>query len=724
MRRKIHIRQTDSYDCGAASLAAVAAWWGVRLPLARIRRECGCSNDGITLRGIADGAAAIGLNAKPMKAQDFDRLNLEGRVSLLRNLREAGAPVIIHTVSKEGQLHYMVIYKVGRKSVVVMDPARERIGRVNIAEIAGRWSGYVVLAGPGEGYREQNRTEGRRLRLLRLFNMHRREIILALAGSIVLAAMGICNSLLMQMLIDRAIPERNLTYLVALAAVIIAMIPLSLVIGYLRDLYLLKGGLSIDNSLIIGFMRRILRMDERFFSDYSKGEIESRLSDTVKIRLFICEGVVSFSVCAATLIGVCALMFSFYSRLAAMLMACIPVYAVLVGMADKVNRRMSRKVMGAAADFESDVMDCIEGQAAIRHYGTDTSSLAFNGSYSGLLFARFRAGRVSALLGGLSNALNQIILGAVLIIGGAAVLGGKMSLGELVSFWSLSAFFISPASTLVQFDSLMNEALVASDRIYGITSFSDDNPIGTVRMPKGRAKALVLDSVSFRYRGGKPLINNFSCTFPAGGITGITGPNGCGKSTLASLILRDFTPDSGKIAYGGIDISQIYSTCWRSIITSIPQNSHLFNATIFDNIAMSPGRRDTSIDISEAEKAAAALKAAGGDDLIRKTDKGILSSLGKGGLRLSSGEKQMVLIARMLYADPDIMVFDEAASNMDEKTLEHFKKLLLSLKARGKCIILITHDGRIASCCDKIIEMTGLSKAESGAPTLPEIKHC
>ena len=287
MRRKIHIRQTDSYDCGAASLAAVAAWWGVKLPLERFRRECGCSPDGITLRGLADGAAAIGLNAKPMKAEGFEKLNIGGKISLLRNLKEATGPVIIHTVSREGLLHYMVIYKVGRKSVEVMDPARERIGRVNIADLAGRWSGYVILAGPGEGYREEDRTSGRKLRLLRLLDMHRREIILALAGSIVLSAMGICNSLLMQMLIDKAIPEGNLSWLIALAAVIVAMIPLSLAIGYLRDLYLLKGGLSIDNSLIIGFMRRILRMDERFFRDYSKGELESRLSDTVKTVLSV-----------------------------------------------------------------------------------------------------------------------------------------------------------------------------------------------------------------------------------------------------------------------------------------------------------------------------------------------------------------------------------------------------------------------------------------------------
>ncbi len=710
MRRKVHIRQTDSYDCGAASLAAVGAWWRVNMPLSYIRRECGCSSDGITLRGLADGARAMGLNAKPMKPENTDKLDLAEKIALLERLKEAGAPVIAHTVSEEGLLHFVVIYKVGRKRVEVMDPAKERIGWVNIADFAGRWSGFIVLVCPGEGYRAEDQTDGRKLRLVRLLNMHRREVILALAGSIVLSAMGICNSLLMQMLIDKALPSGNLAYLAVLAAVILAMIPLSLAIGYLRDLYLIKGGLAMDNSLVIGFMRRILRMDSRFFRDYPKGELESRLSDTGKIRLFICDGVVSFGVCAVTLLGVCFLMFSFYSRLAALLMLCIPVYALLVGVADKINRRMSRKVMAAAAQFESDVLDSIEGQESIRHFGTNPAQLSFNGSFSSLLFTRFRAGKLSALLGGVSSALNQTILGAVLIIGGAAVIGGKMTLGELVSFWSLSAFFISPASTLVQFDSLMNEALVASDRIYGITCFSAmGNSTSSIRMKKGNPQDLVLEDVSFRYRGGKPLIKNLSCTFSKGSLTAITGPNGCGKSTLAQLLLGEYSPDSGRITYGGIDVSLIHSTCWRNIISEVPQYSHLFNATIFDNIAMSPGRRDSSIDLPQIRKATQALVEAGGQNLISRTDKGLLSSLGKGGVKLSSGEAQTVLIARMLYSDPDVMIFDEASSNLDEKTMEAVRNLLLAEKEKGKCVILITHDQRMASCCDKIIEMTGLS---------------
>ena len=270
MRRKIHIRQTDSYDCGASCLASVAAWWGIRLPLSRFRRECGCSPSGISLQGLTDGAAAVGLCAKALKAEGIDLSDTAAKTAKLRMLSSSKAPVIAHTVSEEGMLHYVVIFKTGKKSLEIMDPAKERIRRVNIADFAQMWSGYIVIVCAGEGICAAEKAESRTARLLRLIAFHRREIILSFAGSISLTGIGICNSLLLQMLIDKILPGGSSSALAAVACILAALIPVSLLIGYMRDLYLLQGGIAIDSSLIMGFMRRILRMDERFFRDYPK----------------------------------------------------------------------------------------------------------------------------------------------------------------------------------------------------------------------------------------------------------------------------------------------------------------------------------------------------------------------------------------------------------------------------------------------------------------------
>ena len=712
MRRRIHIRQTDSYDCGAACLASAAAWWGLRLPLSRFRRECGCSKDGISIRGISDGAESLGLSAKPMKAQDFQSMDIAAKAERLRGLSAAGVPVIAHTVSDRGMLHYVVIFGVSSSKLQVMDPAKDRIRWILISEFAKKWSGYIILICKGEGFTAQAKPESRRERLVRLLYIHRKDVGLALAGSVCLSAIGICNSLLLQVLIDKVLPQGDTAALAKVAAIIIAFIPVSLMIGYLRDLYLLQGGIAMDTSLITGFLKRILGMDEKFFKDYPKGELESRLGDTSKIRVFICQGSVSLGVCLITLVAVCVLMFTFYARLATMLLLCLPAYFLLLVAADRINRRLSRKVMSAAADFESDVIDSIEGHAAIRHFDVRPADLKYNGSFSELIYRSFSAGRFSAAIGGLSGGISQTVLALILIIGGAGVIYGNLSLGELVSFYTLSIYFITPAASFASFDSLMNEALVASDRIYDITSsytFLSDDDSPKIRDASALAEdaVLVFNDVGFRYTGGRTIIEKFSHTFRRGTITGIQGPSGCGKSTLVGLMTRDYRPSSGKISFGGIDIFNFTSTCWRDILSCVPQYSHLFNATIFDNITMTPSRGEKNIDQNMLERALKASLMAGMEKMLRRLDKGIFSPAGPSGVALSGGEKQMILVARMLYADSRIMIFDESASNIDSWGRQHFAGLLTRLRDEGKCLIVVSHDDKLPQLCDEIIKLTG-----------------
>ena len=212
----------------------------------------GCSKDGISIRGITDGAAAVGLNARALKAENLASLDLKAKAERLQALSASPSPVIAHTVSEKGMLHYVVIFGVGKRKLQVMDPAKDRMTWVNIVDFAQRWSGYIILAGAGDGMCETDGCQSRKSRLLRLLSFHRREVVLALAGSIFLAGTGICNSLLLQVLIDKVLPSGNYSALAVVSAVLLCLIPISLIIGYMRDMYLLRGGIAIDSGLVRG----------------------------------------------------------------------------------------------------------------------------------------------------------------------------------------------------------------------------------------------------------------------------------------------------------------------------------------------------------------------------------------------------------------------------------------------------------------------------------------
>ncbi|MBO4691261.1 MAG: peptidase domain-containing ABC transporter [Bacteroidales bacterium] len=729
MRSILNIKQTDSYDCGAASLASVAGWWGVYLPLSRFRRECGCSKEGVTIQGIIDGARAVGLSAKALKVEEKEKLSKEEKINRLRSLNVLKAPVILHITSDKGMLHFVVMTKCVGKRIHIMDPAKGRIEKRLIGEFAQQWSGYVILCSPGEGFAKRDEAEGRFGRIIKLLKFHKREVILSLAGSVALSAVGVCNSLLLQLLIDDVIPSGNRSLLVIISAAILALMPLSLAVSYIRNLYMISCGVALDTRLNTGFMRRILSMDARFFRDYPKGELESRLSDSYKIRALVNEGTVQAGVCITTLLIVLILLFTFYQKLALFLILTIPAYIVMLILSHRANKKISKKIMSSASLYEADIIDTIEGADQIRHFNIDPSTLRYNGSYATLALESYRAGKISSALQLMGSGISQLIMAVILIGGGTAVLYSKMSVGELVSFFTLSTFFISPLNELLQLNSALNEALTASDRVYDITSSQPvyEGIVTDSVKNKVNQRGLELQNVSFRYPGRETLIENFSCSLPNGSITAIYGASGSGKSTLVSLFMRDWKPTEGKILYGGIDIYFYNPTSWRKIISAAPQYSHLFNATILENITMELGSSHKEIDDESLRKIASISEQIGMEKMINRLQSGIMTQVGKGGVQLSGGETQKVLLARALYRNPKILILDETTSFMDSESRLKVYDTLQKLKQTGCCIVLISHNRDTLSIADRAIELcnkkTGqLTKAESGAPILPEPK--
>lgn len=708
MNRAAKIRQQDEYDCGAASLSSIASWYGVNVSLSRIRRACGCTGEGITIKGIIDGARELGLKGKAFKCAD----DKEKSLSYLETIH---SPVIAHLHRKDGMFHFVVICGVSNSKVMVMDPGEGEYKNIRVPDFLSEWSGYVIFIVPGDNFEKRDERENKYLRLLRILKFHKTEILLALAGSVALTCIGICNSLFLQQIIDRAIPQRDTVSMMIIASVVVMLIPLSLYIGYARALYLIRNGIKIDTRLIISYIRKIFRLPAGFFEEYSSGDLSSRISDAFTIRTFISEGLVSLFVSVLTLVAVFVMMFTFYWRLALYTLIFIPLYAGLYFMSDHINRKYSKDIAVAGARFESDFIDGVEGAESIRHFGNQGLLAGrTEESYAALTEKTYCAGKAISLFGAAGDGISKLLLATIIVVGGFAVFKHQMSMGEMVSFYTLCAFFTAPMNALVNMNSIMNQALVSSERLFDIIDtedeYNDHNTHKHIDLPNffldGKAADIELRGLCFGYAGRDALFENLNCTFRGGRITAICGESGCGKSTLGLLIMRDLIPAAGKIFIGRtgivngnmLDIRTLYLDQWRRYVSVSPQRCHLFSTTVLDNITS--GEQNPDI-----ERIALICHDLGMENFIRMLPEGLMTRIGDKGKTLSGGEMQKISIARALYRAPAVYIFDEATSFMDDESEKYVLEKMADLKRNGKSVIMITHKKSNLDIADDIIRL-------------------
>lgn len=213
---------------------------------------------------------------------------------------------------------------------------------------------------------------------------------------------------------------------------------------------------------------------------------------------------------------------------------------------------------------------------------------------------------------------------------------------------------------------------------------------------------IVLNDVDFSYPGCPPLLTNFSMTIPHGQITAIQGESGCGKSSVASLLMRDYSIQKGSICIGDIPIGTIDLTLWRSFVSIVPQDSPLINGTILENITC----LDPEPDI---KRVSIILDDLGMGKFIRELPMGILTPVGQYGSILSGGQKQRIAFARVLYHDPQIIILDEATSSLDSVSQKYILDKIVSLRNQGKTIVMISHKDDNVTIADNLVKMNAHS---------------
>lgn len=272
----IKIKQHDIKDCGAACLVSIGNYFKVNLPIARIRQYANTDKRGTNVLGIIEAAEKMGFMAKGVKG-NLDAIN---KIPL---------PDIAHIVTKEQLHHYVVVYKIEKSKITVMDPGSGKMEVYNFDEFQKIWSGVLILFAPNDDFKIRNEKTSPLKRFWNLIQPHKTILIQALVGAILFTVLGLAMSVYIQKITDYVLVDGNRKLLNLLSVSMITLILLQSYINSKKSIFVMKTGQLIDAQLILGYYKHLLHLPQRFFDTMQIGEITSRINDAVKIRSFINE---------------------------------------------------------------------------------------------------------------------------------------------------------------------------------------------------------------------------------------------------------------------------------------------------------------------------------------------------------------------------------------------------------------------------------------------------
>ena len=696
MKRGTLIKQHDIKDCGAACLASVGAYYGNKMPIAKIRQICHTDTRGTNVLGIIQGLEAMGFNAKGVK----------GDIEALSNIP---LPAIAHIIVN-GQLHhFVVIYKLSKGKVTVMDPAYGKLEEYSEEDFTKIWTGVLVILEKNEYFEQKDERTSVYARFWNLVKPHKSILFQALLGAVIYTVLGLSTSIYIEKITDYVLIDGNRRLLNLLSIGMIIILLFQIFISSMKSILVLQTGQKMDKHLILGYYKHLLKLPQRFFDTMRVGEIISRVNDAVKIRSFINDVAIQIFVNVFIVFFSFAMMFTYYWKLALIVALVIPFYLLVYWITNKLNKKVERQLMEESADLESHLVESLNSVRTIKQFGIETfANNTTDNEFSVLLKTIYKSVLNALFSGNSSEFLSRIFTIVLLWVGAGYVIDREITPGELLSFYALIGYFTSPVSQLIGMNKTVQNALIAADRLFEIMDLEREETTDKLELTADGIGNIQFKDVHFSYGSRVDVFEGFNCEIEKGKTTAIVGESGSGKTTLASLVQNLYSLKKGKIMIGDYDIQYISNQSLRTMVSVVPQQIDLFSGNVIDNIALGE-------DIPNMQRIIDITKKLGILEFIEKLPNGFQTYLGENGSQLSGGQKQRIAIARALYKNPEVLILDEATSALDTESEQIIQRTLDEFKAQGKTMIVIAHRLSTIAHSDTILVMKEGKVIEQGS---------
>ena len=665
---KTFVLQHDQSDCGVACLLSLVQYYGGAHTLEELRSLSGTTVQGTTLLGLYQAANSIGFEA-------------EGNEADIEVLKAYNAPLILHLTM--GNLeHYVVCYGFEKGIFIIGDPAKGII-KLSPQELNSLWRSKTCLTlTPTPQFKKK--TTQQKAQFKWFLNLIQKDVRLLLISGLlgtVIAVLGLAMAIFSQKLIDNILPSKDVSKLIQGVLLLTFLLLARIGISVVREYFLLLQAKDFNTRINEQFFSKLLHLPKFFFDTRKIGELVARLNDTQRIQRVI-KMLVSATLIDILVVFITSAFLFYYSwQVGVFTLLSIPIYFFIIHKNNAKIVALQREVMQSYALVESHYINTFQGITDIKIGNKQGVFSKVNKTiFLSSQEKTFQLGKVNIKLSWISGAISVIFLVSILVYNAIQVLNGTLLLGELMAILSMVGSLLPSVLNLALISIPINEAKVAFARMYNFTAIPPEQEEGENINTIDR---ITLENVSFRFIGRKPILHHLSLQINKGEIVAVVGENGCGKSTLANLLLQFYPPDEGVIYINQqYPLNTIATKSYRSKVAYIPQEVAIFNGNVLDNILLGTP--------CKAEDLLAFLSEYGFDTYFNQFPQGLATQLGEKGVNISGGQKQLIAFARALFKKPQLLILDEATSAMDRHTEAFVHRILNQIK-RDSLTLFISH---------------------------------
>jgi ATP-binding cassette subfamily B multidrug efflux pump len=552
----------------------------------------------------------------------------------------------------------------------------------------------VLLPGPGGGrgpmaiLRESEKPKGAWKTLKRLGgSLLGQRWMLALVGILVIVSSvtDLMGPYLMGQAIDRFITKGDLPGLARLLVLMVAVYAVSAGGVWLQNFVMAGVAQRVVRDLRRELFSRLQRLPVRFFDRRPHGDLMSRFTNDIEnISNVLAAGFSQLISSVFGLAGVIVVMVVLNRLLALVSLVVMPLTYLLTRLIVKYTRRGFRETQKNLGSLNGIIEETVTGQKTVKAFVHEQTVIGeFTTANQALRRSALKARIFSSFMGPLMNMVNYLGLAVVACAGGLLAVAGRATVGEIASFVGYSGRLGHPLNAIANLFTTIQSALAGAERVFELMDEQPETEAPDAAPLDAIVGSVVFEDVDFSYEPGVPVLQNVSlCTEP-GQVVALVGPTGAGKTTIANLLTRFYDVDGGAIRVDGRDVRGVRKDHLRRKTGLVLQDNFLFADTVMENIRY--GRLEAG-----DEEVVAAAHLANADTFIHRLPHGYRTVLTERGSNLSQGQRQLLAIARAVLADPDVLILDEATSNVDTRTEKHLQEALLRLM-KGRTSFVIAH---------------------------------